>query len=86
MIKYTYLPNIYTYIIIVTVLCMYVCMYVSLYVYACLHKSATVTRVYYSFLVYALQFMKDYAQPAGCCYTEALKTFFADELVQRITS
>ena len=65
---------------------MYICKSVCIYVYACLHKSVTVTCMYYSFLVYALQFMKDYAQPAGCCYTEALKTFFADELVQRITS
>lgn len=32
-------------------------------------------RCYYS----CSEFMKNYAQPSGCCYTEALKTFFADD-------
>ena len=30
-----------------------------------------------------LQFLQRYAQPAGCCYNEALNTFFGNRLVQK---
>ena len=35
-------------------------------------------KIMYSYL----QFLQRFAEPAGCCYNEALKTFFGNRLVQ----